>query len=1306
VNRMIRSLLGLTGLFTALFVLSAGSALAAPQLEVSLTRDEAVYPTVYHSDERVDLTVDIENVASPLGAPSGGDSLSCYSVKGSSSEGGNWSEDFFVNYKPFEFRWYRDGAPLTAWHTAPKVLDNTEIDTYTVQPADAGHPLQCLVRATNGAGTGTQAVASMPAIVPDPQPPVAPPVPDSPGSFQSRPSLSGTASTEGDTLKCTAPTSGWSTSDGISPIAWSFQWLRDGEPAPGAVTPLSATESEYELTAVDVSVPSVFQCLATATNAAGHSVVVESRGETTSAPAPTFSFEGENRAPFFSGTPPLVEQATNTITSPLTVEVELPAGLQTYASKTSTELEGLGGEEPQWDCAKLPAAGAQPARALCTISKPLQPGNQFPPLEVIVALGADAPDLSTAKATAFGAGAPTASDELTIPLAPALPFLSQFSNRFVDDADADFTKAGAHPDKVDTKFVFNTKRTLEKYFTKAGVPIESVKQVDVTLPPGSVGNPFAIPELCPDLEAMRHLECENGSIVGAVNLVIGGGSPSLKIYAMEPPDGVPAEFMFTDILGGVYVLRAHVTAEDGYAISVVSAPTPGPSTPLYSIRTAFCSYGVKDTGFETGNVICLKPGEPGAFSKPFLTNPTRCGVPLETRALYNSWEDTTFREAPPSPYGPIEDCDEVPFEPTMTVTPTSNVTDSPTGLDAELSIPTDGLEEADGISQSHLKAAKVTLPEGIAINAAGANGLEACSPAQIGLHNSNPPSCPDASRIGSVEVVTPLLQKPLDGAVYQAEQDNNPFGSTLAIYVTAESDEQGVRIKLAGEVELDPTTGQITTTFTDNPQLPFGSFKLKFFGGATAPLRTPKVCGDYSTTSELTPWSAPDSPVTDTDTVSIVQSPGGGGCPSSEGAMPHAPEFDGGTITPVASAYSPFVVRLRRADGSQRFSSVSLTPPPGLTAKLAGTPTCPDAALAAADGRDGTEEQSNPSCPAASHVGTAHVATGAGPAPYWATGEVYLAGPYKGAPLSLAIVTPAVAGPFDLGTVVVRTALRVDPITTQITAVSDPIPQMLEGIPLDVQTVAIAMGKPQFTRNGTNCEPLSFSGQVLSPLGQAASLSQRFQLGECARLGFKPKVKLTLKGGTHRTDYQGLRAVVEAREGDANIGRTAVTLPHAAFLAQNHIRTVCTRVQFAADQCPAGSIYGRASATSPLLDYTLQGNVYLRSSDNPLPDLVVKLRGPDSQPIEVDLAGRTDSVKGALRNTFDVVPDAPVGKFTLELFGGKRGLIQLSTDDYCAAKHRATVDMGAQNGRQLTLRPVVRSTGCGTKQRKRRHKRG
>jgi hypothetical protein len=556
------------------------------------------------------------------------------------------------------------------------------------------------------------------------------------------------------------------------------------------------------------------------------------------------------------------------------------------------------------------------------------------------------------------------------------------------------------------------------------------------------------------------------------------------------------------------------------------------------------------------------------------------------------------------------------------------------------------------------------------------------------------PSCPQGASLGRVEVEVPAFDDPLKGTVYLASPHQNPFGSLLALYHVVEG--HGLVIKLAGKVQLDPATGRITSTFEENPQQSVSHLRLSLFSGSVAPLRTPATCGRYSTTSTMTPWSAPESgpPATPKDEYEISQGPGGKAC----GAPANIPSFEAGSTAPLAGQYKPFVVNLRREDGTQQFSSISVSPPPGLVAKLAGTETCSEAALAAAVSKSGTAEKVSPSCPAASAVGTVQAAAGAGPTPYNAPGTVYLTGPYKGAPLSLAIVTPATAGPFDLGTIVVRTALYLDSKTAQVKAVSDPIPTILRGIPLDVRSVSIRLDRPNFTLNPTSCDPMKVEGSVLSTLGSSASLESRFQLAECGRLKFKPSLALSLKGGTKRGQYPALRAVLKNRSGDANISGIQVALPHSEFLAQNHIRTVCTRVQFSAGACPAGSVYGKITVQTPLLDYPLSGPVYLRSSDNTLPDLVPDLHGPANQPIHFEAAGKTDSINGGIRNTFSLIPDVPFTKLTLQLQGNKKGLLENSRD-ICATTNKADVSFTAHNGAVLATSPPLKAK-CGSKAKK------
>jgi hypothetical protein len=437
----------------------------------------------------------------------------------------------------------------------------------------------------------------------------------------------------------------------------------------------------------------------------------------------------------------------------------------------------------------------------------------------------------------------------------------------------------------------------------------------------------------------------------------------------------------------------------------------------------------------------------------------------------------------------------------------------------------------------------------------------ACSGAQLAAEtpiSDFGQGCPAASRVASVEVDTPLLEEHLSGSIFLAEPYSNPLGALLAGYLVIKQPERGIIVRLPGRIDADPNTGQLTASFDQNPQLPFSDLQVSFFpahGRRSAP-QTP--AGEYEVKTELHPWSG-NAPAVSTQPFTIAAAPGGAPCPASAAALPHAPSFDAGAMSPIAHSYSPFVVNLRRPDGSQRFSTVTLNPPPGLVAKLAGTAICSEGALAAAAGRSGKEEQAAPSCPAASRVGSVFAAIGSGPAPYWAEGAAYLSGPYKGAPLSMALVSPAVAGPFDLGVVVIRTALHVDPISARITAVSDPIPPFLKGIPLDVRVASVRLDRPEFTLNGTSCDPSQVSAQVLSTLGAVASLQSRFQLAECTRLGFKPKMRLRLKGGTKRGEHPALTATLTPRAGDANIAAVSVALPRSEFLDQAHIGTVCTR---------------------------------------------------------------------------------------------------------------------------------------------------
>jgi hypothetical protein len=892
---------------------------------------------------------------------------------------------------------------------------------------------------------------------------------------------------------------------------------------------------------------------------------------------------------------------------------------------------------------------------------------------VLISLGVAAPSASAAEFN-FGLGAVAASETTT--------------------------SAARHPD-LTTSFEIDVVRTVTSPKTK---------DVVIGLPAGLYGDPNAVPRCATGYfeGGMCPVESQVGISIVSLNT---SGAPrefTTPVYNLDPPhpDSEVARLGFLAVNLPVFIDISVRTAGDyGISASVHDAPgleailgtetiiwgNPADSshdksrlTPQEAIE---CESGTacKAPGGERGSSIPL------AQRRPFLTNPSSCG-PLEASFAATSYQLPGQVFAKNSPMAPISACEAIPFVPTLEARPTTDVAGAPTGLRTNLFLPQH--PDPEEAATATMREARVTLPEGMTINPSAADGLTACADAQVHFHEDLDAQCPDGSKLGTATITSPALSRPLQGALYQ----RTPGGKGSQFRLWLVSDDLGLHIHIPGEVKADPQTGQLTAVFADLPQVPTEKVEIEIWGGANAPLKNPDVCGTYETTSLITPWSD-DPAATPADRYEIGRTPNGGSCPTTSATEANAPGFEAGSERPISATYSPFLLRLRRADGSQQFGHLDLTLPPGLVGKLAGLGQCPDAVLAAAADKTGKAEQSSPSCPQSSRVGTLYAAAGAGPDPYWTRGTAYLAGPYQGAPLSIAIITPAVAGPFDLGTVVVRSGIYLDPQSAQIRVKAD-LPRIIEGVPLNLRTAAVDADRPGFTLNGTSCEPLAFTGTLTSVFGNPAPLTSRFQLAECARLPFKPKLTLALKGSTKRSSNPALVADLRARPGDANIARAQVRFPQAAFIDNAHFDSICTRVQFAADHCPKGSVYGSAWATSPLLDYKVKGKVYLRSSDHLLPDLVVKLQGPQSQRLEFDLVGKNDSVHGALRNTFEVVPDVPVNRFHLQLFGGKRSLIELSSG--LCRNPRAAFNFTAQNGRVYDTAPKVK-TSCGNGSRKNHH---
>jgi hypothetical protein len=911
---------------------------------------------------------------------------------------------------------------------------------------------------------------------------------------------------------------------------------------------------------------------------------------------------------------------------------------------------------------------------------------------------------------------------------------------FSDELGQPATDAGSHPFAMSTVTAFNTV-TLPN---GEQLPAELTKDVEVELPTGLVGNPQATPR-CPQPNFIEFSDvtqlpnCSDDSAVGIIGLqgridqpLPGEGIPEisfLPVYNLEPGPGEVAKlgFVFAKVPVTIDVQVEASAPQDGLPVRIVAAlrnisqvlqiynaeltvwgdPSSAAHDPLRGSCLDFEVLGVPtskgDCPFTAGD----RP--------PFLTMPRSCTGPLETDFALDSWlhpgdfvRTTAVTDDGSVPPAGVTGCADLDLDPEVSLRPTSGQADSPSGVAFDLDIDDPGLlsGEPDARAQSDIKKAVVTFPPGVTVNPALAGGLEACTSAQIAAETADSAfggGCPAGSKIGSIRVETPLLDEELTGSVFVAKQQDNPFGSLLAIYIVIKNPALGVSVSLAGRVDPDPKTGQLTTTFDDLPQIPFSHFELELRDGPRGPLITPPSCGTYSVKTGLAPWANPGETVTRTTDFAVSSGPDGGGCPAGRA---FAPVLTAGTASPLAGAYSPLAVRLSRTDGTDRLAGLELTLPEGLTGKLAGIPYCGDGTLAAIASLNqpgqGAGQIASPSCPAASQVGTVVVGAGAGPSPiYVRTGRAYLAGPYMGTPLSMAIVTPAVTGPFDLGNVVVRAALQVDPATARIKVISDPLPTILHGIPLDLRDVQVSIDRSGFTLNPTSCDESRFAGSALSESGATAPLSERFQVGGCTNLPFKPKLSISLSGKTKRDGHPELKAVLTQPTGQANIDRLAVTLPPTEFIDNAHLGSPCTRPQFAEGRCPSKSLLGYARVFTPLLDQPLEGPVYFRANggEYPLPDVVMDLNGQ----VHLVLVGHVDSVtkKGSetsrLRTTFDVVPDAPVSKVTLKLFGGKRGLL-VNSRNLCAAPRRAKVVMDGQNGKPNDYLAPIRIE-CGKKKK-------
>jgi hypothetical protein len=928
------------------------------------------------------------------------------------------------------------------------------------------------------------------------------------------------------------------------------------------------------------------------------------------------------------------------------------------------------------------------------------------------------------------------------------------------------SQAGEHPFEMTISFDVNGKPAGEG----GEVPFfGAIRDALFTLMPGFAGSPTAVPAcstadfLSPNPESKELIpNCPDSAAVGVVAFRLTGhegGHATLyaAVYNIEPSPGVTARLGF--LATGIPVTVDAGLSEEPPNL-IVSGPTNTPQLVEF-MGSVFTLWGVPaDPVHDPLRGDCLKTasGEsngnkcPASVEEtPFLTMPRNCDGPLPTTyhalswAPYNAATETflpaatdegevlTHDEAG-NPQG-MSGCGLLAFAPRISAQPSARSAASPSGLDFNLQIDDEGLTNPNGIAGSDMRKTVVTLPQGVTLNPSQAEGLATCSKEQAESETASSEfgaGCPAESKVGSVEIESPLLkEKVFKGSLFVATPYENPSKSLIALYMVLKEPERGIGIVLAGEVAPDPTTGQLVTTFGEEidekeeeegkeesplPELPVSDVRLHLREGARSPLITPNSCATYTTTALLTPTADPGNPFTATSSFQIESGPGGGPCPPA-GTPPFEPGFSAGTLTNGALTHSPFTMRLTRRDGDQDLTRFAATLPPGVLASLVGVGKCSDAQIAAARARTGphggAEELASPSCPANSKIGTTLAGAGVGSQLVYVPGSLYLAGPLNGAPLSVVSVTPGVAGPFDIGTVVVRVALGFDPRTGEVKADgsrSDPIPHILRGIPLAVRDLRVRVDRPNWIFNPSSCRESSTRAAIFGSganffdptddLGVARSA--RFQAADCLALPFGPSLGLRLKGGTARGDHPALTATYTAKAGNANVRDLSLLFPRSAFVENANFRTICTRKDFAADSCPKGSVYGHVTATTPLLEEKLSGPVYLRSSEHQLPDAVLVLHGI----IDVEVPVRIDSFKQRLRATVTNAPDAAVSKVVVKMQGARKGLF-VNSRNLCASENRAQLDLTAQSSKKLQLNPVVKPAGCkGHGRRGKRSRRG
>jgi hypothetical protein len=1043
---------------------------------------------------------------------------------------------------------------------------------------------------------------------------------------------------------------------------------------------------------------------------------------------------------------------------PFTITDTLPGGLHvTGITGSAPKRGGTLGETVALSCSLTLVSCEDPERVA-----------PYDAIEVRITVGAS-PGAKSGEAnmvSVSGGGTPSVQISRPVTIGQARGFgVEGYALSAEGEGGGPVTQAGAHPFQVTGSILLDQGPDAAPLSNAPNAgPAAPARDVVARLPPGLVANPSAVArclswQFTESVGGAEQDGCPYQAAVGVASVTFDQHDETRTVatpmFNLEPEPGEPARFGFYVPLEGVPVtLTTSVRSEEDWGVDLSSSEIPQ-SSGISSVRVMFWGVAASTLHDDARGWGCLAEArgrtdiyegcvhfeeqEPPAF----VTLPTSCTSSLASSVEVDSWSAPgAFASFPASePLQSLTGCANVPFSPTISTATTTGAASSPSGFSFDLTFSREGLTSGTRIAQSNVEKTVVSLPEGLTIDPSAGVGLGACTPAQfaeVTLDSPEGVGCPEDSKLGTVEVETPLLFTTVYGSLYVAQPYDNPFpesghpgGSLIALYVVAKSRaERGVLVKLAGRVSADPATGRLTVTFEDDPPLQFERFNFHFREGAQAPLISPATCGTYTTTAGLFPYSAPENALVDTASFQVTAGAEGSACPGA--VPPFAPTISAGTLTNHAGTFSPLYVDLSRTDAMQYISSYSTVLPLGLTADLTGVPQCPQADVEAARGKTGTQEEQSPSCPQASLIGHSLVGTGVGAILDYVPGKLYLSGPFRGDPLSVVSITSAVVGPFDLGTVVVRFGLHIDPYTAQVSidsSGSEPIPTIIDGIVTHVRDIKVSIDRSDFTINPTACEPRPISSTLTSSLGAVASTSTPLHAEACDELAFKPTFKASTNGRTSRAAGASLTVALTmpVKLGtQANIREVKVELPKQLPSRLTTLQKACTEAQFNANPagCPSASFIGHARANTPILPVPLEGPViFVSHGGEAFPSLILVLQGYG---FTIDIVGSTHiSPQGITSTTFKTIPDEPVGSFQVTIpqgkysalaananlckltrvihvkkkelrnVKGKRRRVTIKTSKRIAAKLLMPTLFIAQNGAKLKQNTPISVTGCG-----------